>query len=218
MFIYLDESGDLGFDFENKKPSRFFVITLLAVPSRCSIKQINKAVYRTLERLNKKRNKSRIVRELKGGSTILAIKSYFLKHMNSVSDWSIYSVILDKKFLITRLKGSIHKDRIYNHMTHQLLEYIDFFGVKNVNLIVDRSKDNLGIKEFNEFLYTNSTLALNSEVKLNITHDSSENHKGIQAVDMFCYGIYRKYERQDNTWYKLFSERIKQEVNFKHRK
>jgi len=27
MYLYLDESGDLGFDFKNKKPSRFFVIT-----------------------------------------------------------------------------------------------------------------------------------------------------------------------------------------------
>ena len=29
MIIYLDESGDLGFDFENKQPSRYFVITVL---------------------------------------------------------------------------------------------------------------------------------------------------------------------------------------------
>lgn len=29
MIIYLDESGDLGFDFTNKKPSKKFVIILL---------------------------------------------------------------------------------------------------------------------------------------------------------------------------------------------
>jgi hypothetical protein len=31
LFLYLDESGDLGFDFVNKKPSKFFVVTILAV-------------------------------------------------------------------------------------------------------------------------------------------------------------------------------------------
>ena len=29
MFIFLDESGDLGFDFDKAKTSRYFVITLL---------------------------------------------------------------------------------------------------------------------------------------------------------------------------------------------
>ena len=32
FYIYLDESGDLGFDFEAKKPSKFFTITLLLIP------------------------------------------------------------------------------------------------------------------------------------------------------------------------------------------
>ena len=34
LFLYLDESGDLGFDFVNKKPSRYFVVTVLAVQDR----------------------------------------------------------------------------------------------------------------------------------------------------------------------------------------
>jgi hypothetical protein len=28
-YIYLDESGDLGFNFDNRKTSKFFVITFL---------------------------------------------------------------------------------------------------------------------------------------------------------------------------------------------
>jgi len=35
MIIYLDESGDLGFDFENKQPSRYFVITVLVRVKVC---------------------------------------------------------------------------------------------------------------------------------------------------------------------------------------
>lgn len=29
MYIFLDESGDLGFDFTNRRPSRFLIITML---------------------------------------------------------------------------------------------------------------------------------------------------------------------------------------------
>jgi hypothetical protein len=29
MYIFLDESGDLGFDFTKRKTSKFFVMTLL---------------------------------------------------------------------------------------------------------------------------------------------------------------------------------------------
>lgn len=33
MIIYLDESGDLGFDFASKRPSRKFVVALLVCDS-----------------------------------------------------------------------------------------------------------------------------------------------------------------------------------------
>ena len=31
LYLYLDESGDLGFDFVNKKPSKYFVVSILVV-------------------------------------------------------------------------------------------------------------------------------------------------------------------------------------------
>lgn len=33
-YLYLDESGDLGFDFVNKKPSKFFTVSILKEKSR----------------------------------------------------------------------------------------------------------------------------------------------------------------------------------------
>jgi hypothetical protein len=216
MFIYLDESGDLGFDFENNNnPSRFFVITLLITKNRKNAKQIGKAVYRTLDnKLNANKHKSRLIKELKGSATTLEIKNYFLKHMNNINEWSLYTIVLDKKLLLTQLKNDVQIDRVYNQMTHQLLECVELSGVKYVNLVVDRSKNPLGVKEFNDFLYANLTLALNLEAKLYITHDKSESNYGIQAVDMFCYGIARKYEHNDKTWYSLFKNRIVIECKF----
>jgi len=36
LIIYLDESGDLGFDFEHKKPSKKFVIAVLVCEGHTS--------------------------------------------------------------------------------------------------------------------------------------------------------------------------------------
>jgi hypothetical protein len=216
MYLYLDESGDLGFDFENSNPSHFFVITLLSILDAKSIKMINAAISRTLDKkLNHKKKRHRIISELKGNATNLEVKKYFLNCINRhTNDWSLHAIFLNKKSLLKQTKNP-PKDRIYNQMTHQLLENINFPKTNCVTLIIDRSKDTLGIQEFNEYLRTNLSLCLNLETKLYIHHDSSEKHKGIQAVDMFCYGISRKYEREDQAWYELFKEKIAVECEFK---
>ncbi len=64
-WLYLDESGDLGFDFVNKKPSEFFTICILATSHRETNSRMKTAVKRTLRRkLNHKAK--RVVTELKG--------------------------------------------------------------------------------------------------------------------------------------------------------
>lgn len=216
MYLYLDESGDLGFDFTNKKPSGFFVITLFVVHEAKAVKIINKVIEKTLDKqLNRKSKNNRSVLELKGGDTTLEIKKYFLRHLNiRTSDWDLYTIVLNKQELLKKIRSPI-KDRIYNQMTHELLEKISFPITGYVNLIIDRSKDSLGIKEFNDYLYANLSLCLNLKTKLHIFHHCSTQHKGIQAADMFCHGIARKHELNDRSWYNLFKEKILVECEFK---
>ncbi len=64
-FLYLDESGDLGFDFVNKKPSRFFTVTILAVSEASRNRAIINAVKKTLKRKLKKKTV-----EIKGSKTL----------------------------------------------------------------------------------------------------------------------------------------------------
>ncbi len=60
-YLYRDESGDLGFDFVNKKPSGFFTLCILATSHRESFIKISQAVdlfawgiFRKYERKNQK--------------------------------------------------------------------------------------------------------------------------------------------------------------------
>jgi len=51
-YIFLDESGDLGFNFKKKGTSDFFIITFLFLDE--SKKSLEKIVKRTHSELNKK--------------------------------------------------------------------------------------------------------------------------------------------------------------------
>lgn len=75
VYLYLDESGDLGFDFVSKRPSRYFAICILLIHGMESRKRIIKMVERTLRRkLNPKLKRNRFVQELKAISTTQQIK------------------------------------------------------------------------------------------------------------------------------------------------
>lgn len=75
-YLHLDESGDLGFDFVNKKPSKFFTVCILAISQRDSSFKIGQAVKKTLRRKLNKPKKCQVY-ELKGSSSTLEVKQYF---------------------------------------------------------------------------------------------------------------------------------------------
>ena len=70
-WLYLDESGDLGFDFVNKKPSKFFTIAILATSSEETNRTFKWSVKRTLRnKLNPVAKRTRHAQELKGCGTL----------------------------------------------------------------------------------------------------------------------------------------------------
>lgn len=102
MIIYLDESGDLGFDFTQQKTSRYLIMGLLICWDEAAHLAIIRAVKRTL-----KNKLPKNTHELKGSHLSLTIKQYFLKEMNEQTNWCLYSAIADKKTWI--------KHHVLNH-------------------------------------------------------------------------------------------------------
>jgi hypothetical protein len=47
-----------------------------------------------------------------------------------------------------------------------------------------------------------------------VEHLKSEESTGLQAVDLFCWGIARKYERNDLRWYDVFRHKIMYETQY----
>jgi len=49
-YIFMDESGDLGFDFSKSRTTRYFVITFLFAPHKRPIEKVVRSVHRGLHK------------------------------------------------------------------------------------------------------------------------------------------------------------------------
>jgi len=94
-WLYLDESGDLGFDFVNKKPSEFFTICILATSSVDTNRRLRYAIKKTLKR---KVNHGRKypVSEFHAHATTMAAKEYAC-NLLAKSRYGIYAITLNKR-------------------------------------------------------------------------------------------------------------------------
>lgn len=207
-YLYLDESGDLGFDFVNKKPSKFFTVTILALRGLESNRRLIKAVKVTLRRkLNPRRRRKRITQELKGCDTTIEIKQYFYKQVKDIQ-FTIYTITLNKQRVYERLRRE--KSRVYNFIARKVLDQIPFEKNHNerVELILDKSMSKPEILEFNSYIRKQLEGRLNPSIPFDMYHWKSHETHGLQAVDMFCWGIFQKYERRKTEWYDVFALKV----------
>ena len=206
-YLYLDESGDLGFDLVNKRSSKYFTICILLLKNTESKRKITKNVERTLrKKINPKNKRNRIVQELKGTSTKIEIKKYFFNKIKDL-EFYIYSITLNKIRVYDYLVRD--KSRIYNWIVRLLLDSVDFTEVQNrIFLIIDKSKSRPQIVEFNQYIYRQLMTKVDPKIPLEIKHKDSCSDYGLSAVDLFSWGIFRKYERKDLEWYNLFKEKV----------
>lgn len=213
-YLYLDESGDLGFDFVNKKPSKFFTISILAISSQEANRELLKAAKITLKRkLNPSKHQKRIVLELKGTGTTLEVKKYFFSKAKNIK-FGIYSITLNKKKVFSRLFDN--KSRVYNYVARKVLDQIPFEknNGNRVELILDKSMAKPEIKEFNSYIRRQLEGRLSPSVPLDIYHWLSHENHGLQISDLFCWGIFQKYEKKNTEWLDVYKEKIRFDEQF----
>ena len=207
LYLFLDESGDLGFDFVNKKPTNFFTIVILVVRGQENHRALSKAVRRTIRhKLESPKHKDR-VNELKGSSTTPSVKKYFMRQASDVP-FDIYALTLNKRRVYEQLTQE--KARVYNYVARLVLDRLPLDQEKErVQLIIDRSKSKVEIAEFNQYIETQLRGRLDPKVPLGIYHWTSHETTGLQAADLFAWGIFRKHERKDLEWFDCFKGHVR---------
>ncbi len=69
-------------------------------------------------------------------------------------------------------------------------------------------------REFNEYLFEQSEVRIPPHVPFSIYHGASHENKLLQAVDLFAWGIFQKYEAGNERWYDLFQKKIVYEEEY----
>ena len=201
LYLYLDESGDLGFDFVNKKPSAFFTICVLAIRGHENDRALAKSVRAAAGRIGAFHRKNHSG-ELKGSVTSLQNKKFFYRKVSAI-DFKLFSVTLNKSRLYPQLAKD--KEWVYNYIARLALENVNFKDAAvRVIITVDKSKSRRAIAEFNNYIVCQIKSFLNPLIPLDIFHMNSTEAPNLQAADMFTWGIFRKYEKGDCEWFDVF--------------
>lgn len=200
--IYLDESGDLGFDFVTKSPTKFFTISILVIEGHENNRNLLKGVKKTIRRKLPKRPNC----ELKGAHTKLDVKKYFYGLVQSIP-FKIYAMTLNKRRVYDYLHSE--KPRLYNYLTRQLLDKIPLQDANpRIELVVDKCKNQKEMSDFNQYIVSQLQSKVPPHIPLDINHHVSHESFGLQAADLFCWGLFRGHERNDYSWRDVFAEKV----------
>lgn len=206
-YIFLDESGDLGFDWSKSKTSKYFIITALFTVKKTNLDKIVKRVFKSFSKKEIRRHKS----VLHSYNELPKTRIKLLK-MLATEDVSVITIYLNKKKVYTDLKNERHV--LYNYVANILLDRI--FTKKlipitgKIELIASR-------RETNKFLNLNFKNYLEQQARqkhqLNLKVEIRQLHedKSLQIVDFVCWTIFRKYEHSDDSYIEIIKSKIVQE-------
>ena len=205
-YIFMDESGDLGFNFKKKRTSKFLIITILFTENKKPIEKIVKKAHSSLKRKHKQ--KSGVLHSYHEKP----ITRKRLLKLLAQKDIKMMAIYLNKSKVYTKLQDQ--KEVLYNYVTNILLDRICTKKIvplnKGVELIASRKETSKFLNlNFKNYLQTQAKANHNLDLKIEIKTTFEE--KTLQAVDFISWSIFRKYEYEDESYYDLFKKLIFEE-------
>jgi hypothetical protein len=210
--IFVDESGELG---RAAGSSAFFLIAALCTPN---LKALEKRIWKEKAKLYNDGWPNSV--EIKG-TTIWGAdhipgipKKIYDRRLQILEDiiksicastCKIHYSIAQKKYLSDSIMNAEY-GIAYNFLCGTLLcrAYKHFAG--HLKITVDqRSKETHSKMKFDGYLETRLVSDCNHGHDLEIEHAESHDVLGLQAVDFISWGLFRKYQRKDDTYQKMIA-------------
>jgi len=187
LYIYLDKSGDLGFDFADKRTSNFFTICALALKGQ--------------------RNDRAIANAFKPELTSDA--KHFYKRVKDI-EFGLYAVTLDKRKAYTM--PSFDKDRVCSFIAGLTFKGLNLRDTA-VSLTLRAGTPGQGKGEIplDDYILDQIQGWVNPVLPLKIFRISSQESFGLQAAGLFARGFHCKHEKGTLGWYSVFKEKIRSE-------
>ncbi|MFA6022735.1 MAG: DUF3800 domain-containing protein [Candidatus Pacearchaeota archaeon] len=198
-YIFLDESGELG--FKSSYSSKYFIITLLSCDEG-EIYSLRRIIKKVRQKIIKKKIKK--YPEIKGNNSSDKIRKEVLERFVKTNS-EVFAIILDKSKVYEYLKGK--KDKLYNYISNLILTECSLED-NSICLVVDKSKTNRSLREdFDNYIRRNLN-EKNQSCKLLIKHENSQSEGCLQVLDFISWSIFRNYEYKDPRFMNIIKDKI----------
>ena len=206
-YIFMDESGCLGFNFNKPKTSNHFIITFLMTNNDKILDKIVNKTFRAIPP-KKRRNHVGSLHCNKEDNKTRAKLFSLLKD----KDVSVMVISLNKHKVYTKLQDE--KTILYNYVTNMLLNRIAekrLLPTKDkITLIASRRETNRFLNEnFKNYLETQ--VSATHKILMDVVIKPATSDKGLQVVDFVSWAVFRKYEHNDDYFYNTIKNLIIEE-------
>jgi len=201
-YIYMDESGDLGFnDYELN--SKFFIITFLIANNEKEISNVMKNLYKWMEGKKVRRKKSAFFHANQEWKA--SVKRAL--DLASRRDIKVVSLVLQKDIISRKDKENIHS--LYNKAVWYLLEQCErrnFLTYKDKHYFIASRKETK--RQLNENFISYLESSHSDLLDIDIIIDNPSQVKWLELVDPISFAIYQKYEYWDLELYSVIKNKI----------
>ena len=204
-YIFMDESGCLGFDFTKKNTSKYFIITFVCVPNKRPVEKIVRRIFSDM----KKPERQRLGSALHANKATIRTRMKLLHQLHEKSDTTIMLIRLNKQKVYTKLRDEKHV--LYNYITNILLDRI--FSKKlvpldgTVHLVASRRETNRFLNE-NFKSYLSKQIDSGHQIKIDVSIKTPAEEKGLQIADFVSWAAFRKYENKDDNYYNIIKHLV----------
>ncbi len=201
VYIYVDESGDLGI-----KGTTYFIMALLVTSTPRSIEKIIRKVRKNI--LKKKYKKSI---EIKANKSNKRVREYVLSKLKN-KNIELYSFVVNKNKLLKEViyGGPSFKEKFYRFITLNIIKKA--LGRSNHNQVMiyldKKYTQKKHIKSFYHYLSSKLKDEFGTKVEFKISQEDSFNQKCLQVVDFVAWAIGRKYNFGDEYYFNIIKEKL----------
>jgi len=208
MHVFVDESGNLGF---NETSTKFFIVAYIECKSPIKLQVEMK---RALKVLHQRKKYPHSDNELKFSRMNADCRKYVLQKI-SECDLSVNAVIVEKTKVHSNLKTDIPK--LYNYLVvHNILLAIrpQLVDNKKVDITFDKSLSKWRIDEFNSYVKNKASFLLNTKGtklipdNIFLAHVNSMSEPCLQATDAIAGAYFQKYEHNDDFYVDLIANKV----------
>ena len=202
VYIYADESGDMGYDFTKIATSRYFSLAFLVATERRTISTLIRKVFLSLPRAEKRRSSGVLHAHYEKPST----RKMLLKGLAS-RDIKISSIRLDKrKVLLAENPHDLYISMVVA-MINRLYSDKIIGGDDDIELVASRANTSRCLNA----RFSDSVVSRIGGKNFSVKIMKPSDDKCLQAVDFISWALWQKYEKEDNTYAALIEGKIVRE-------